>query len=423
MVVKERKIFNRLSQLIKRREIIVLIGSRQTGKTTLLKWLKHSLSLQGELTAYFNLELPHHLSIFSQEYQHILKHLQLTVPLMKEKKIYLFIDEFQYLPQVNSLLKAFYDENENIKIIVSGSSSVEIQKKVKESLAGRKRQVSIYPLDFYEYLRFKDKNLPEVELGEIFPASLIHEIRDEFYEFLLFGGMPAVALENDIQEKKEMLREIYSTYIQKDIKGLIGQEKVVHFNNLMQLLALRAGNILVVDEMAQKLTAPRYQIQKDLFILTHTYVNFLLSPFFKNKEKEVIRNHKTYFYDNGIRQAIINDFTPLQSRQDLGRLIENCVFLELKKNLKVDQRLYFWRKRNQTEVDFVLSIGNELIPLEVKASSFSRIPRSLAAFINEYKSQKAFVLNADIVDVREHSGCKIYFLPHFLVGEICRMMG
>lgn len=419
MVIKERRVSNKLLQLIDRREIIILIGSRQTGKTTLLKWLEQTLSAKGELTAYFNLEIPHHLSILSQSYQDILKHLKFTLPLINEKKLYLFIDEFQYLPQANSLLKVFYDENENIKMIVSGSSSCEIQKKVKESLAGRKRDIPIYPLDFYEYLRFKDKNLPMIELGERLPDSIIAEINNEFYDFLLFGGMPAIVLENNIEEKKEMLVGIYSAYIQKDIKGLIGQDKILHFNNLMQLLALRAGNILVTDEIAQKVMASRYQIQKDLFILENTYVNFLLSSFFANKEKEVIRNHKTYFYDNGIRQAVINNFTPLKFRQDIGSLVENCVFLELKKNMRIDQKLYFYRKRNQTEVDFVLSVDNEVIPIEVKASSCSKIPRSLISFIKEYKPQKAFVLNADIMDVQENEGCKIYFLPLFLASEVC----
>lgn len=423
MVIKERRLFKRLSQLINKRESIVIIGSRQTGKTTLLKWLEQTLSSQGNLTVYFNLELPHHLSIFSQPYQDILKHLQLTFPLMKERKLYLFIDEYQYLPQANSLLKAFYDENENIKIVVSGSSSVEIQKKVKESLVGRKMDVSVYPLNFYEYLRFKDRELPQIELGEVLPGSVINEVKDEFYEFLLFGGMPAVVLEGNIEEKKEMLKGIYSSYIQKDIKGLIGQSNMLHFNNLIQLLALRAGNILVVDEIAQKLTTSRYQIQKDLFILEQTFVNFLIPPFYANKEKEVIKSHKTYFYDNGIRQAIITDFTPLPSRQDIGSLTENCIFLELKKSLKVDQRLYFYRKRNQTEIDFILGISNRLIPIEVKASSFSRIPPCFISFIDEYNPQEAFVLNADVMKVEEYSGCKVYFLPLFFAGEICRMVG
>ena len=422
MVVKERKILSKLYRLLDRREIIILIGSRQVGKTTLLKCMEQKLSSQGKTTAYFNMELPHQLDIFSQRYEDILSHLKYTYPSLNKEKLYLFIDEFQYIPQVNSLLKSFYDDSENIKIVVSGSSSVEIQKKMKESLAGRKREVHIFPLDFYEYIKFKDKSFPEIKFGDVLPKSIIDSYQQDFAEFLVFGGMPAVVLENHIQEKKEMLVELYTTYFQKDIRGLIEQERIIHFNHFIKIIANRIGNILVIDNIAGKLGVERYYIRKDIFMLEHTFVNFLLPPFYTNREKELVKAHKTYFYDNGIRNSILNDFSLLDFRMDLGKLVENCIFWELKKNLSIDQRIYFWRKRNQTEIDFVIQIGRELIPIEVKASKSEKIFKNVKAFIDKYNSKRAFILNRDVMKIKKYKQCDVYFLPSFFAFEITKMI-
>lgn len=413
-----RKIIDKLKDCVTRSRIIILIGSRQVGKTTLLEMIRPDLQMK---VHYFTMERPDDLLVWSEG----TKGLRQIGVLKENEKTGLLVDEFQYLQDPNRLFKEIYDSFPLVTIIASGSSSLEIQQKIKESLAGRKVTLPVYPLDFYEYLHF---TRPEAvtSLGQVDLEGLrvwskkisVREFQEDFAQFLLYGGLPRVALESDLEMKKIFLDEIITTYLQKDIKGILRDIEIAPFNHLLTLVASQVGNLLNVSELSNRLGLPRVQVSNYLEVLQGTFVNFLLKPYATNRRTEVVRTPKTYFYDNGIRNQILKLFSPLRLRPDAGALLENGVFMELKKNLSVSQDLSFWRTKNQTEVDFVLRLNERLYPVEVKLGSEKNIPPNVRSFSETHAVETAFILNATEWDTRKEGKTTYLWLPYFLAGRI-----
>ncbi len=419
----KRKISDALYRISLKDQGIILIGSRQVGKTTLVLELEQKLKAEGIKTAYHNLELPGDLDKFSHGVEAYIDNLSTQGVDIKQAKgkdrFYIFIDEFHYIPQAGHFLKAIFDVFPGIQVIATGSSSPEIQKSLKESLVGRKLIKKIYPLDFSEFIYFKSDGREELE--KIDPHRPHSEVKLQrlikiFDEFLLWGGMPRCALESDPEERRGQLEEIVGSYLQKDIKGLLGTERVAHFNNLLKLLASQTGNLLNVEEVSNTLRTPRIKIEDELFILKNTFVNYELPPLFSNKRKEVSRAYKTFFYDNGIRHQILNNFAPLAERMDAGAITENAVFNELLKNIKTSQELYFWRTLHQTEIDFILYKDGKYIPVEVKSGRVNAVPASLKSFLNKYPCKAGVVLNRDVWKCEKCENNYVYFLPLYTAG-------
>lgn len=397
---------------------IILIGSRQVGKTTLLLELEHKLKAEGLKTIYHNLELPWELSKFSHGVEAYIDNLSTYgIDINKasgKDRLYIFIDEFHYIPQAGNFLKAIFDAFPGIQIIATGSSSPEIQKSLKESLVGRKLINKVYPLDFTEFVYFKSSGQEKLEV--IDPHVPHSEVKLQrlvkmFDEFMLWGGMPRCVLENDHEEKRKQLEEIVSSYLQKDIKGLVGIEGVAHFNNLLKLLASQTGNLLNIEELSNTLKTPRSKIEDELFIMENTFVNFRLSPLFLNKRKEVSHAHKTFFYDNGIRNQILNNFAILTERVDTGFITENAIFNELLKNIKISQEFFFWRTLHQTEIDFILYKDGKYVPIEVKSGKMDTIPSAVKSFLEKFPCRAGVVLNRDIWKHEIYKNKTVYFLP------------
>ncbi|MFC1484825.1 DUF4143 domain-containing protein [bacterium] len=165
--------------------------------------------------------------------------------------------------------------------------------------------------------------------------------------------------------------------------------------------------MLNIEEVSNTIHQTRSRIEEELYILEQTFINFLLPPFYTNKRKELIKNKKTFFYDTGIRNQSINDFSDLLFRQDKGRLLETCIFNEFKKNLNVSQNLLFYRTRNGTEIDFIIKKDANIYPVEIKARSTDKIPKAFDSFIKTYNVKKAFVLNQDKMLVKKSDDCCI----------------
>lgn len=415
---KHRKTLDKIKNYLIHERIVILLGSRQVGKTTLMKMIQENLQYKSH---YLNMEDPEKLQILVEG----VAGLKQKGFLNDKEKLCLFIDEFHYLEDPNRLFKEIYDNYPLVSIVASGSASLEIQHKIKESLTGRKLTINVFPLDFHEYLQFIDEGRAKF-IEDVDPeGALLHSkkiaakaTRDIFREFILFGGLPQVVLENDKEMKKVRLQEIFDTYIQKDIKGILKNIEIATFNKMLQIIASQIGNLLNISELSNTLGLSRNQVVFYLEILRETFVNFLLKPHYTNVRKEVSKTPKTFFYDNGVRNQTLKQFAPLDLRIDNGVLLENAVFMELIKNLPVSQDIRYWRTKNKTEVDFVIRKDENIYPIEVKMKNVKEIPLGLRSFVDSHNVKIAFIINDTEWFSKKDGNVVYYFVPHFLAGKI-----
>ncbi|MBN2374122.1 ATP-binding protein [bacterium] len=381
----KRFLFNKLIAEIGQREINIILGPRQVGKTTLLKGLKGYAEGEGFSTVFFDLEQPQVLAEFNISDSEIIEKIEGSSQIV-------FIDEFQYIKNVSRILKAVYDSDIRIKIFCSGSSSLEIHKHLKESLAGRKFLFRLYPLQFSEIR----ENTPE------YPLDL----------YLRYGGMPGLTHADSEDRKQQILAELLSSYILKDIKSLIKEENIRSFNHLLYLLAERQGSTISIHSLASQIGLSAKAVNRYLDILEETYVNYRIYSYSQNLGNELKKSCKTYLYDLGIRNALLKDFSGITDRPDRGILLESYVFLKLQTMLAPNMEIKFWRTKDGDEVDFILLVNRRPIPIEVK-SGLSRleIPKGIKRFLLRYRDiKRAFVINERITDSLEYNGCTIDFI-------------
>ena len=380
----KRNIFNRLVDELSEPQILILVGPRQVGKTTLLLALEKWVKSQGKRTQFLDLEQPSDLKL-------ILQNEAGDIPFLTNEIDFLFIDEFYYLENAGKIFKAIFDQVHSgkknpLKIILSGSSSVEIHSHLKESLAGRTITYHIFPLSFQEYMNWESKNRPT------------------FDEYLCYGGLPGLADITDNNRKQILLQEFLSTYLFKDIKSLVKEENIRAFNHLLYLLAQNQGQLLEVSNLARELKMSATTISKYLDIMDKTYVNFSLSSFHTNLANELKKSRKTYLYDLGIRNSILRDFREASDRPDAGCIFETFVFLTLYQNLKPNMELRFWRTKKKEEVDFILIKNRQPIPIEVKRNlSKHKVHPGIKSFCRKYpKVKESYLISEkahhDIID-------------------------
>jgi uncharacterized protein len=343
-----REVQNTIDRYLTDQKIILMIGARQVGKTTLLKHYYEQAKTQGRSVFYLNLERDLYLNILNQDPENLF---QIIGPVTQLTQVY--IDEIQYLNDPSSFLKYIYDEYRNlIKLIVTGSSAFYIDQKFDDSLAGRKHLVVIYPLSFKEYLHFTgyDHIIPLIA----HPIPLIHQssVDQLWNDYVIYGWYPEIVLQPNRAEKQELLAEIWSSYIKKDIvdAGVEYRDVYIH---LMQLLADQTGNLLNLHELANTLNVAVTTVQKYVYIMKKSFHIGTISPFFSNKRKEITKMPKVYFLDTGLRNYFVRNFEPIRMRNDYGSLLENMMFKTLLIHHDSDD-IHFWRNNNKNEVDFVI---------------------------------------------------------------------
>jgi hypothetical protein len=434
----ERKILESLKKELDKEEILLLVGSRQVGKSSLMFLLLNILQRENIAQSqifYFDLE-----NIIVAEQLNKIKDFEKFPQLLLDqradfkKRVWVFIDEIQYLDHPSSFLKYLYDHYRGeIKFVICGSSTLEIKKKFTDRLTGRVSTFIVYPLDFSEYLRFKrQENLylkkQEVDLfkiineGDFLLPSWYESLKDYFQEafeeFVIFGGYPKPVLRQEQYTKIEDLGNIYSLYVRKDIKDIAHIEDVKGFNHLVGMLAHQIGSLVNESELSVGTGLSRPTIKKYLFLLENTFICYLLSPFFTNARLEYTKMPKAYFIDSGLRNTAINMFQALEARPDLGHLIENSVLSEILKNLPFLHEVHFWKSERGTEVDFVIK-GKDasLFPIEIKYQPFKKpkLPSGLRSFIKRYKPKLAFVLTKDFYFQESLNSTKIFWLPCWLI--------
>lgn len=387
----KRAVLDRLLREMAQPEIVILLGPRQAGKTTLLRELEKAAQAAGHRTCFFDLEQPQTLAEFNRPDAEIVRRLQNSGSVV-------FIDEFQYLRNASKTLKAVYDSSARVKLFCSGSSSLEIHKHLKESLAGRRLLVRIYPL---RYAEIKSQR----------PLSL--------RLYLRYGGMPGLTHTDSEERRQLLLSELLSAYILKDVKSLLKEENIRAFNHLLYLLAQNQGSVLSVHALAREIRMSFKAVSRYLDILEETFVNFRIHSFSRNLGNELKKSCKSYLYDLGIRNAILKDFSDLQDRPDRGVLWESFVFLVLQSELRPNMEIKFWRTKDGDEVDFVLLRNRKPIPIEVKSGLKAiEIPRGLRRFLARYPETRiAFVLSEDQAGVLDYGPCAVRFLTFESFGQ------
>lgn len=305
-------------------------------------------------------------------YENCINTLKLNGYKTSQKKPYiLFLDEFQRYADISRMLKNIYDHHSNIKIYASGSSSLAINEQVQESLAGRKRIIHIYPLCFSEYLNFIEKDdlmqqidrLPEIRSDNL--TDLMPEVFQALEKFLIYGGYPEVVLSSD-KEKADVLVSIFDLYVKKDLVDFLRVERIKHAKTLIRHIAVNNGKEAKYSEMAQVAGIDEKTVKNYIEILKETFLISVHSPWFTNRNKELVKMPKVYFSDNGVRNYFINNFNPVALRSDMPFLFEGFVISELiKKGVSADH-IKFWRTKNKDEVDLIIDNGSGIRPVEIK---------------------------------------------------------
>jgi predicted AAA+ superfamily ATPase len=339
---------------IPKKEFTILIGARQIGKSTLLKQLFADLGQKGEIVYFLNLDRKDILDDLNENPENLFA----ICPLKEDKKIIVFIDEIQYLNDATSFLKFLFDEySDRLKIVATGSSAFYIDKQFNDSLVGRKRIFQMGTLDFEEFLLFKSREDLVLELNQLRSRKKTKSIQENLLwnymdEFMNYGGYPAVVLENNIEEKIEMLKEIRDSYIKRDVleSGVSDQGK---FYRMLLLLASQSGNLLNVNEISNTLKITNATVENYLYVLQKCFHITLVRPFYNNIRKELTKMPKVYINDLGLRNVLINYFSPLEQRADKGAVLENLAFRVLSERYDQDQ-IKYWRTADGNEVDFVV---------------------------------------------------------------------
>jgi len=370
-------------------EVLLLVGARQAGKTTILHALQDELTAQGEKTFFLNLEDPDYQRILNQSPKSLFQ----IFPIDPKTKTTILIDEIQYLENPTNFLKYFYDTHrEKIKLIVSGSSAFYMDKKFKDSLVGRKIIFPIRTLSFREFLRFKNEDgLLKLLPNEFSPSNYLNSknisliekenIINQYNEYLLFGGYPRVVLA-PFPDKLTLLQDIAYSYIKKDIHDAnIKQDEV--FYRLFKVIAAQISNLVNTNELSKTLGVSNRSIGNYLYVMQKSFHILLIRPFYKNIRKELTKMPKIYFYDLGLRNFLTNNFDSVLTRPDRGALLENAVVRQLAERTgsMIEERVKFWRSRAEAEVDFVF---DEKIGFEVKYNAALLKQSKYRMFLQQY---------------------------------------
>ncbi len=370
----DRNVQPLLDRLLKDDRILLLVGARQTGKTTLLHHLREQLEGQGQSVWFLTFEDPLFLGEVNQHPENLFQY----VPKPDAQHIVVLLDEIQHLEDPSNFLKYIYDlYKDRIKMVATGSSAFYLDEKFHDSLAGRKRIVPIYSFCFSEFLRAENRQdlAEEVRLNSFFTTGkkreLLRPVRRELLahlrKYACFGGYPGVVLESDVEEKKFRLRELHQSLLKKDVADA-GIKNEYAFYSVLKLLADQAGNLVNALEISNTVRVSRTAVDRYLHVLRKSFIVENCSPFHRNVRKELSKMPKVYFYDSGYRNAILSSFGRLSERLDSGAALENLFFSECCK--AGVQEIRFWRTQGGKEVDFVLD-GTCAFELKLDATRFN----------------------------------------------------
>lgn len=413
----QRQIFPKVVGHLDKSEITLITGPRQAGKTVLLRmlqeWLVKEKKVEPRRILSFNLDIAKDWEFFQDQTSFI----EFLRERSLKRKIYVFVDEAQRVPNCARFFKGVFDSNLNIKLILTGSASLELKTRLKESLAGRKRVFRLMPFSFAEFLQVRDEELLEL-LKEPKISSLSQKkLLSLFREYTLWGGYPRAVFARDEEEKINILSEIYTSYVEKDIVGFLRVKNRLGFSKLVKLLSGQIGQLINIAELSNSLNLDRLTIERYLKALQETFIVTPLLPYFRNPRQEIIKQNKIYFNDTGVRNYALENFSLLTERQDAGLLFENAVFNEALLKLSPLEKMRFWRTKQGAEVDFLIVSGEMVLPIEAKLSlKKPHISVSLKNFIEKYSPENALVANTSLQGELTYKETRVRFVHPYKIG-------
>ncbi|MEI7426022.1 MAG: ATP-binding protein [Candidatus Moraniibacteriota bacterium] len=386
--MKKRALFSQLTGYLDKKEAIIITGMRQVGKTTLMRQLYDRISDKEKL--WFDFENPLDVKVFEDiDYNNIYKRLVILVGNSKLKKLFVCIDEIQIFPEITKIIKYLIDHYQ-IKFIVTGSSNYYLKNLFPESLSGRKFLFQLNPLSFQEYLYFQNKiNVNELETEQISGAIkkstlFVHKkFQTDYEDFLQYGGFPAVVLEKDKEMKKQILKNIFASFFEKDLKILSDYKDIQELRDLLLLLVPRVGSLLDVTRVASELGINRTKIYSYLEFLQSTFIIRLLPRYAKGIDRAVAGGKKVYFSDTGLLRVIgnVND----------AQLFENGVVNQLSKYGKIS----CYNKRNTEEIDL---IWENRIAFEIKLKGVRRDYVKLEKISAKLDIPEKYIISKEFVE-------------------------
>lgn len=355
-------------------KVIVLIGARQVGKTTVVKQL---LKSHGADAKYINGDEADIYPLFKKPTSTQLK------AVIGESKV-LVVDEAHQIPNIGRALKLIVDTFPEIQVLATGSSSFDIGNRINEPLTGRKFEYMMYPLSFGELTKYN---------------GLLEEKR-LLQHRLVFGTYPDVVMQ--LGDEVRILKNLVSSYLYRDVLQLDGLKKPSLLSKILNALAFQVGSEVSINEVAQLVGSNSHTVERYIDLLEKSYVIFRVWAFSRNMRNELKKSQKIYFYDNGVRNAVIGNYTTTNNRTDVGVLWENYLMSERIKKMEYQNfygKRYFWRTTQQQEIDLVEEVDGQLYAFEFKwnvKSKKNKIPRS---FTNNYPDAKTAIITPENYDV------------------------
>jgi len=408
----KRSIKDKIVKSLSYKEITIIVGARQIGKTTLLKEIIKDLKGAGESTLYFNLDIEADNRYFASQ-DLLLEKIKLEIG---TEKSFIFIDEIQQKENAGLFLKGIYDMDLPYKFIITGSGSMELKERISEALTGRKYLIQMYPVTFDEFVHYKTDYRYEGKLHDFFRIES-HKTDLMLNEYLQYGGYPAVVTAETSERKFEIMNEIFTSYLTKDISFLLNVRQPDKFVKLIRLLATMIGYIINYSQLTQSTGLRLSTLKTYLWYAEQTYILRLLTPFFKNKKKELTKSPTAYFHDIGMLNFLKNSF--VAGFID-GFTFQNFVYILLRNRFETNlSGIQFWRTKDKAEVDFIIHQGQEIIPVEVKYSQQSKaqITRSLQSFIKRYQPSKVYIVNLKQKQKIMVDNTEVLFIPYWELLE------
>lgn len=372
----QRLLLSQIEERVKPGLVAVVYGPRRVGKTTLVK--EYLDSYQGKYLFLNADELASREALESQDARK-LGELVAGYDL-------LVIDEAQRVREIGLNLKILVDTYPKLAIIATGSASFDLANKINEPLTGRKSTLNLYPVSFEELVS---------EYGTF-------EAKKQLEQWIVWGGYPRSITTKSTQEREQVLGELIGSYLYKDILELNDVKHPDKIVDLLRLIAFQIGNEVSLSELASNLAMNRETVERYLDLLEKVFVIFKVRGFSRNLRKEVVKNPRYYFYDNGVRNALIQNFNAINLRDDIGQLWENYLVSERRKTNHYHNRStnsYFWRTYDQKEIDLVEETGGKLYGFEFNWSKDATVNKStVKEFTHAYNNASVEIINSENYD-------------------------
>ena len=365
----ERILQKKLESRIDFKKAILIFGPRQVGKTTLTKALAESLSIPFE---YFNGDNMMTKNLWT------INNIEALKQSFGNKKL-VILDEAQMIEQIGLILKQLIDSELEIQFIITGSSSLTIADKTQEPLTGRKWEYYLYPISCAEMMDYEG----------------IPQFLQKYQKYLIYGMYPEVLVNQ--QDTQEVLFNLASSYLYKDVLALVGIKRPQLLEKILKALAWQVGSEVSMNELANLVSADVKTVDNYIYLLEQVFVVYRLGTLSRNERNEISTKKKIFFYDNGIRNALIGNFSPIDARNDIGALWENFLMTERKKLLAYHGfygRTYFWRNKQQAEIDYVEEIDGKIYAFEFKWNPKAKV-KFPQAFLDAYQPVETKVISQE----------------------------